>query len=155
MREIVFAGPRKNFELFAADPRLSHAAVEYRRGSLRERLAVWDDLKALAAGTDCLIIDPDSRLTQLGLLPIGDEARYHLFESRGYGGESDRSAARPGRAVGGRRHSVWRAHAPYVAPVGETIRPARHPYIAVSLGVGENPAKRIAGSVRAGAAAPA
>ena len=32
---IVFVGPRKNFELFAADPRLSHAAVEYRRGSLR------------------------------------------------------------------------------------------------------------------------
>ena len=70
--EIVFAGPRKNFELFAADPRLTHAAVEYRRGSLRERLAVWDDLKALAAAPDCLVLDPDSRLTQLGLLPIGD-----------------------------------------------------------------------------------
>ena len=87
--EIVFVGPRKNFELFAADTRLSHAAVEYRRGSLHERLAVWDDLKTLAASPDCLVLDPDSRLTQLGLLPICDEARYHLFESRRYGGASD------------------------------------------------------------------
>ena len=37
------------------------------------------------------MIDPDSRLTQLGLLPVGAEDRYHLFESRAYGGESDRT----------------------------------------------------------------
>src|ERR1019366_3263939 len=87
--EIVFAGPRKNFEMFAADPRLTHAPVEYRRGSLSQRLAVWDELKALAAPPDILVLDPDSRLTQLGLLPIGDEDRYHLFESRRYGRDSD------------------------------------------------------------------
>src|SRR5207248_3184510 len=87
--KIVFAGPLKNFEMFAGDARLSHAPAEYRRGNLRERLAVWDDLKALTAGGDCVVIDADSRLTQLGLLPIGDEARYHLFESRSYGGTGD------------------------------------------------------------------
>jgi hypothetical protein len=34
--EIVFAGPRKNHELFAADPHIHHVDVAYRRGSLRE-----------------------------------------------------------------------------------------------------------------------
>ena len=33
---IMFAGPRKNFEMFAADTRLSHAPIEYRRGNLRD-----------------------------------------------------------------------------------------------------------------------
>ena len=40
------------------------------------------------AAPDSLIIDPDSRLTQLGLLPVCPEDRYHFFESRGYGGET-------------------------------------------------------------------
>jgi ADP-heptose:LPS heptosyltransferase len=138
--EIVFAGPRKNFEMFAADPRLTHAAVEYRRGSLSQRLAVWDELKALAASPDCLVLDPDSRVTQLGLLPIGDEDRYHLFESRRYGGTSDLNlptlAAQWSQETLGVPNVV-----PYVA-VGRASGLST-PYIAVSLGVGENPAKRI------------
>ena len=139
--EIVFAGPRKNFELFAADSRLTHAAVEYRRGSLQERLAVWDDLKALAAAPDCLILDPDSRLTQLGLLPIGDEDRYHLFESRAYGGESDLNL--PALATKWSQETLGVPNAaPYVA-VGQTSGLSSAPYISVSLGIGENEAKRI------------
>ena len=161
--EIVFAGPRKNFELFARDARLSHAAVEYRRGSLPQRLAVWDPLKALAAAPDCLVLDPDSRLTQLGLLPVCPEDRCHLFESRGYGGASDLNL--PALAAQWSEKTLGVSNAvPYVAPsplsspeiVGRTGCPlgqsARvppdpllptNPYIAVSLGVGENPAKRI------------
>ena len=65
--------------------RLSHAACRIPPRQPAERLAVWDDLKPLAARPDCLVLDPDSRLTQLGLLPICDEDRYHLFESRAYG----------------------------------------------------------------------
>ena len=138
--EIVFVGPRKNFELFAADTRLSHAAVEYRRGSLHERLAVWDDLKTLAASPDCLVLDPDSRLTQLGLLPICDEARYHLFESRRYGGATDLNL--PTLAAQWAQQTLAVSHAvPYIA-VGQASGLST-PYIAVSLGVGENPAKRI------------
>ena len=38
--------PAQEFELFAAEPHCSHAAVEYRRGGLRERLAVWDELQS-------------------------------------------------------------------------------------------------------------
>ena len=82
---IVFAGPRKNFELFAADPRITHAPVEYRRGSLRERLAVGRTEDS-GRGRGLCGIDADSRLTQLGLFS-GDEARYHLFEPRIWRGE--------------------------------------------------------------------
>jgi ADP-heptose:LPS heptosyltransferase len=140
--EIVFAGPRKNFEMFAADSRLTHAAVEYRRGSLPQRLAVWDELKVLAAPPDCLVLDPDSRLTQLGLLPICDEARYHLFESRRYGGTS--SLNLPTLAAQWSQETLGVPNAaPYVAPVGQASGLSPAPYIAVSLGVGENPAKRI------------
>ena len=143
---IVFAGPRKNSEMFAADARLSHAPIEYRRGNLRERLAVWVDLQALAAGADSVVIDADSRLTQLGLLPIGDPARYHLFESRGYGGTSD--LALPELAAQWAEETFGVAGAkPYVAPAGpsprEQIIDLPRDYTAVSLGVGENPAKRI------------
>ena len=125
----------------AADPLLTHAAVNYRRGSLRERLAVWEDLKPLAADPDTLILDPDSRLTQLGLLPIGEEHRYHLFESRSYGGDSRENLpaltarwAEETLGVSGAR--------PYLALGGSGVR-APAPYITISLGVGENPAKRI------------
>ena len=143
--EIVFVGPRKNFELFAADTRLSHAAVEYRRGSLHERLAVWDDLKTLAAAPDCLVLDPDSRLTQLGLLPICDEDRYHLFESRRYGGASDLNLPALAAQWASETLAVPNA-APYIAvgqASGLSTPMSTGPYVAVSLGVGENPAKRI------------
>jgi ADP-heptose:LPS heptosyltransferase len=140
---VVFAGPRKNFELFAADPRLSHAPLEYRRGTLPERLAVWDALKALAASPDCLVLDPDSRLTQLGLLPICAESRHHLFESRAYGGESQLNL--PALAAQWSRETLGVPNAaPYVAPPSLAWSPTPPtPYIAVSLGVGENPAKRL------------
>lgn len=140
--QIVFAGPRKNFEIFAADPRLTHAPVEYRRGSLAERVAVWPGLKTLAAGTDTVVIDADSRLTQLGLLPVGDPSRYHLFDSRSYGGASN--ASLPNLAAQWAEETFGVAGAkPYVAPVGKISDLPRN-YIAISLGVGENPAKRIA-----------
>ena len=150
--EIMFVGPRKNFELFSADGRLSHAAVEYRRGSLHERLAVWDELKSLAADPDCLVIDPDSRLTQLGLLPVCEEDRYRLFESRRYGGTSEDNL--PALAAQWAHETLGVPNAaPYVAvgrtgcPLGQSARVPLDPllpYISVSLGVGENPAKRIA-----------
>ena len=88
---IVFVGPRKNYELFAGDPRIAHAEVRYVRGGLKQRLAAWEELKRLLAGPDCLVIDPDSRLTQLGILPVCDEDRYRFFESRAYGGASAHS----------------------------------------------------------------
>ncbi len=140
--EVVFVGPRKNYELFAADPHIHHAPVSYQRGALRDRLAVWDDLKQLLGAPDSVVLDPDSRLTQLGLLAVCPEERHHLFESRAYGGGSDR--ALPELAAAWAAETLGVADAkPYVA-LGKL--PKRAPYIAVSLGVGENPAKRLHGA---------
>jgi ADP-heptose:LPS heptosyltransferase len=137
--EIVFIGPRKNYELFAGDPRISHADIRYQRGGLRQRLATWEDLKRLLADPDCLVIDPDSRLTQLGLLPVCDEDRYRFFESRAYGGASASTlpelAAQWAAETFGGGAGDWK---PYIA-LADT--PATGNHIAVSLGVGENPAK--------------
>jgi ADP-heptose:LPS heptosyltransferase len=135
--EMVFVGPRKNYDLFAGDPRLRHADMAYRRGGLRERLAVWGPLKALLAAPDAVVIDPDSRLTQLGLLPVCAEDGYHLFESRGYGGETDRPLPDLAAAWAQETFGVSGAK-PYVA-----LEPSGGTHTAVSLGVGENPAKRI------------
>lgn len=137
--QIVFVGPAKNYELFAADSRIAHVPVVYRRGTVKERLAIRHDLETLLAAADSITIDSDSRLTQLGLLPVCPEESYHLFESRAYGGASD--ATLPQLAA------LWCAETfgiegakPYVC-LAET--PAHRDVIAVSLGVGENPAKRI------------
>jgi len=143
--QITFAGPRKNFELFAADPRLTHTPIEYRRGSLTERLKAWEDLKPLATpGT--LILDPDSRLTQLGLLPLGEDRLYHLFESRSY--RSHTSENLPTLAAHWAEATLGVPGArPYISPTPAPTPQA--PFIAISLGVGENPAKRIPGDFEA------
>ena len=133
--EIFFVGPRKNYELFEADPRIAHRPAPYARsGALRERIAasaaLWID--------DGIVLDPDSRLSQLGVLSLCDEARYFWFESRAYGGDTllrlpDLASqwAKEILGVEGAR--------PYVAPL-PSAEPAVD--ITVSLGVGENPAKR-------------
>ena len=136
--EIVFVGPRKNYELFATDPRLRHADIAYRRGGVRQRLAVWGPLQALLAAPDAVVIDPDSRLTQLGLLPVCPEAGYHLFESRGYGRETERALPELAAAWAEETFGVAQAK-PYVALEPSAVSG----HTAVSLGIGENPAKRI------------
>jgi ADP-heptose:LPS heptosyltransferase len=128
--EIVFVGPAKNFELFAADPRLTHAPLAYRRGAY---LDVWRELQSIV-GSD-LVLDPDSRLTQLGLLPVGCEDRYHLFESRSFGGSTDLALSQLAAQWMGDTEAR-----PYVSISRVHPAPRR---ISVSLGVGENPAKRL------------
>lgn len=141
--EILLAGGRKSHELFAADPRIGRLEVSYpRTGDLRFRLAAWPALqRALPAETD-LVVDPDSRLTQLGLLPLCPEERYFFFESRSAGGEGPEPlpvlASRWVEKVFG----VSGAR-PYIAPRASSP-PEGRPVISISLGVGENPLKRMA-----------
>ena len=137
--QIVFVGPPKNYELFAADPRIADASISYVRGTLQDRLAVHPDLEALLSPDDALVIDSDSRLTQLGLLPVCPENRYHLFESRAYGGTTEASLPQLAAAWAEETFGVAGAK-PYIALTGE---PAHRDTIAISLGVGDNPAKRI------------
>lgn len=130
--EIAFVGPRKNYELFEADPRIVHREIAYARGgSLHGRLqasaALWFD--------DGVLLDPDSRLTQLGLIRVCPDDRYRFFESRSFGGDGNERL--PDMAA---RWADDPAARPYVAP-RFTDGP---PYdITVSLGVGENPGKRL------------
>ena len=137
--EIVFVGPQKNYQLFIGDQRIRHAEISYLRGGLSQRLAVWPALKELLSAPESVVIDPDSRLTQLGLLPVCPEERYHLFESRGYGGDSSSSLTELAAAWAADTFGVQGAQ-PYIA-LAHTARRGAH--IAVSLGVGENPGKRI------------
>jgi ADP-heptose:LPS heptosyltransferase len=137
--EICLVGPAKNAEMFAADSRVFPIPVSYGRGSLlRERLLAAAELRVSVDELSSVVIDPDSRLTQLGLLPVCDDARYFFFESRAFGGTLN--APLPALTA------EWMSqvfdvshHAPYVAPV---VQP-RVAEIAVSLGVGENACKRI------------
>ena len=139
---IVFAAPAKSWELFEKDERLTHAPLRYGRGAaLRDRLAVFDELRALTADPDTLVLDPDSRLTQLGLLPVCAAERHHLFESRGYGGESDEAlpvltARWLGETLG------VEEPVPYLNPRFR-YEAGSYPLVTASLGVGENPAKRV------------
>jgi ADP-heptose:LPS heptosyltransferase len=137
--QIRLVGPPKNFELFAGDARLAHVEVNYRRGSLRERLAVWDELRRALDIEGGLVLDPDSRLTQLGLLPVCEAARYRLFESRAYGG--DGAGSLPELAAAWARETLGIDGARrYIALAGPLDANGG---IAVSLGVGENAAKRL------------
>ena len=143
---VVLVGSVKAWELFAGDPRVEHAPVTYRRaGSVPERLEPWSDLKRLLSQPGSIVIDPDSRLTQLGLLPVCSEDAYFFFESRAYGGSSD--APLPALAERWMRETFGVETAqPYVAPAEATAKlidvPGR-PFVTMSFGVGENPAKRI------------
>lgn len=133
--EIVFVGPQKSYEMFEADPRVLHRPAPYARGgALAERLRASAALRL----EDGIVIDSDSRLTQLGLIAVCDQRNYFFFPSRAYGGDGQGRlpdlAARWAQEVFG----VQGAR-PYVAPPPLTGSPAD---ITVSLGVGENPAKQ-------------
>jgi hypothetical protein len=134
--EIVFVGPLKSYELFEFDSRIKHRLAPYARsGALKDRLRasanLWLD--------DGIVIDPDSRLSQLGLISICDEHNYFHFPSRAYGGEGNQSLAELAAQWVQQVFGVEEAR-PYVAPLRSTDPPAD---ITVSLGVGENDSKRL------------
>jgi hypothetical protein len=132
---IYFVGPEKSWELFAADPALEHLPIPYgRTATLAERLAAWPKLR------DGIVIDPDSRLTQLGLLPVCEDENYYFFESRSYGGESDATLPELTQRWVAETFGIDDAH-PFIAPLAAIGNAAD---VTVSLGVGENAAKRVA-----------
>ena len=136
---IWFTGPKKSWELFAADPRLRHLPIAYGRGgTIDDRLAVWPQLRAAVSLPRSIVIDPDSRLTQLGLLPICQEEDYYLFESRAFGAEG----AEPLTQLT-RRWVLETFGAAGVRPYLSTGLDAAEFASAVSFGVGENPLKRV------------
>ena len=87
--EIVIIGNNKLKEVFGGNPRVRIRLLNYkRRGGLLGRLHTWtevsDIIKEESASESpdrILIIDPDSRITQLGLLPLGEDQNYFYFNS--------------------------------------------------------------------------
>ena len=83
--EVVFLGSRKNAGLIAGDSsRFRTRPHSYpRRGGLLDRLLTWVELaeavheetRGLAAGRDFVVINPDSRFLQSGLLPAVPSGR--------------------------------------------------------------------------------
>ena len=141
--QIFLAGPRKNWELFGGDARIEHLPVSYgRRDNLADRLGIWPSLRAALSQPNSIVIDPDSRLTQLGLLPVCAEENYFFFESRAYGGDAALALPVLARQWAAETFGITDAKA-FLAPL-EPLDPGPHPLITVSLGVGGNPAKRIA-----------
>ncbi|WP_321477819.1 glycosyltransferase family 9 protein [uncultured Paludibaculum sp.] len=137
-----FVGPKKAWELFERSPDVCHLPVAYgRRGLLADRLAVYHELRQALAQPNSLVLDPDSRLTQLGLLPVCPPENHHLFESRSYGGDSLSSLPELTRQWVRETLGVDDAQ-PWLHPKFEYDFSAQR-VTTVSLGVGENPAKRI------------
>jgi ADP-heptose:LPS heptosyltransferase len=161
--EIKLVANAKTLQLFAGDPHIRLCAIEYPRGGgLIERLTGWqcavEVLRQETLGldpTEYVIVDPDSRLTQLGLLPlVADERPYLFFESRSYcaAGLQNLSAltAHWLQQVFGITESVYPYCAlsqPDVAAAQRIINALKKrttgPIVSVSLGIGTNPAKRL------------
>lgn len=162
--DVVLLAPAQMKELLGGDAKITIRAVPYaRRGRLLERLQAWIDLvdlldqerRGLLPG-EYLIVDPDSRLTQLGLLPVTeDDAGYYFFESRSF---KKPALPRIGQLTarwlsdlfGPGNHALY----PYVTLLPEHARFGRtlcqrirlggeRHVAAVSFGVGDNARKRI------------
>lgn len=139
--EIFFVGPRKNFELFSGDPRLQLVDFNYgRSGLLADRLKSGQELAKALSGNNSLVFDPDSRLTQLGLLPVISDDQYFFFESRSFGAKGSRSIAElSGDFI--RDRLGYGGVLPWVNPSQPAS--ARSNDVAISFGFGGNPAKRV------------
>ncbi|NLC70190.1 MAG: glycosyltransferase family 9 protein [Desulfuromonadaceae bacterium] len=89
--EIVLLGSDKLKEIYRGNPRIRIREVAYsRRGNLVERFNSWFAVRAAIEaereGLDeegVIVVDPDSRLSQLGVLPVIGNDRYLFFNSRG------------------------------------------------------------------------
>ena len=136
--ELYFAGPAKNFQLLSRCPGLRHADLPYaREATLAERFSIYPALRELCQQPGTLTLDADSRLSQLGLLPICSIENL-FFESRCYQESSTHSLGQLARH--------WCDESLGLSPTGPTLwmpRQSATSAIAVNLGVGGNEAKRI------------
>jgi len=166
--EVMIIGGSKTSQLLGGNSRLQFNEVSYRRGGTTiERLLSWldlveciHDLKRNFRAGECLIIDPDSRLTQLGLLPLepsieeASQSNYLFFPSREFGAGTSRSLSQLTsqwlNTIFGEEQTTLPRVSLLTADLeaARVIKPLKHasrPIIALNFGVGENPLKRISG----------
>ena len=137
---------------------VEHVRVPYGRTAfLAERLNVWSELRRAVRDVcehlepaDYVVVDPDSRLTQLGLLLPADAERYFHFPSRSYAADgSDALSILVGRwldeTFGACRAEPGLRISREAAEWSRVLR-ARCadscPLVSVSFGVGGNQRKR-------------
>lgn len=177
--EIVLIGGSKASQLFGGDQRVRFKEIGYHRaGTTLERLHTWIDLlgcvRELTDGLtrdEYIIIDPDTRLTQLGLLPVGRvdlhepvsesgnhghanyERNYIFFPSREYGSSTSHSLGEltsnwldevfGGGGTTYPRVSLRHDDIEAAGKMMTLINRGSVPIIAVNFGVGENELKRV------------
>ena len=155
--EIEFIGPKKNAELIMAGHPIRHRETSYGRTAvLVDRLLAWNQLRESVQGSitglqpdEYLIVDPDSRMTQLGLLPVAPDRSYHFFESRSAGGGGTCTLGALALRWCGRTWGVDAADAgklpPQVPPASckRLSDEGDRPLAAVSFGVGGRASKRV------------
>lgn len=166
--ELVLLGSRKLGDLYGGDQRLRIRPLDYdRSGGVLSRLNSWLDLvqaideeKNGLVPEELILIDPDSRLTQLGLLPlVREERNYFFFPSRSY--------RRPDAGRLGALASRWiddilgetspafpylalpREHLAFGKAIRDKMPRADSRLVTVSLGVGGNPNKRLSANFEA------
>lgn len=138
---IVFVTNRKSAELFESDRSIEFLEAAYpRTGSMYDRIAFAQQLRSSLATPHRIVIDPDSRMTQLGLLPVCELTHYFHFPSRTAGGDSDANLSH--LVSNWLNHTFGAAGAAWIAPDPAAID-IESPVAAVSLGVGENESKRL------------
>ena len=161
--ERVLLGSAKLGELFGGDSSLRIREVRYENaGGLLDRLRNWlpllaaieDEIKGVSADQVALL-DPDSRLLQLGLLPaLADDAGYFFFESRRYGAGSSASLSELTLRWLNEQFGAGNPILPAVSlrepdrsfarDLGRRLREvAAKPLVAMSFGVGGNSKKRL------------
>ncbi len=151
--ELVVLGDGKLGGLIGGMPGVRVRPLSYaRRGPLRERLASWLLLAdAVAEEVPDLVVAPDSRLDQLGILPVIDAARYRLWENIRPEGTQPESLADQLDAWCGRLLGGGSPCTPRLAFDGERAALATRfraafgdaPICAVKLDHGGNPAKAL------------
>jgi len=159
---ITLVGGVKLNQIFGGDPGLSFSELEYgRRATLVERLGAWLDLVSLVTphirsldSDEYLVVDPDSRLTQLGMLPVVPASNYLLFPSREYMSTSHASLARLASDWSGQVFGFDGVQLPALAIGPDDAKAARAlvgslrdaqscPIVSVNFGVGDNDKKRV------------
>lgn len=165
---ITLVGGRKAAELFGGDGRLSFEEVGYQRaGNILDRLLSWIEVEERVRNLckdrepgKCLILDPDSRLTQLGLLPLScremlaEAGDYLFFPSREYGHTSSQSLSELtsrwlDEVLGERartlpRVTITRSDYDRASALAARLRrDNQRPIVTINFGVGGNLAKRI------------
>jgi ADP-heptose:LPS heptosyltransferase len=138
---IVFVANRKSAELFSSDARIEHLDAEYpRAGPVSLRIEFAHDLRKRLEGPNRIVVDPDSRMTQLGLLPVCEDRDYFHFPSR----TADTANNLTELTQRWLEETFGESGEAYIAP-DHVALDGDAPRAAISFGVGENDSKRIGG----------